>query len=76
MYPPDAFEAVPCRLFDKVEKHYGIRIEYTFPDADEVTAYPAGYSVSLRVSCACFVFHHVWSSGEGAGKCQGALLFL
>ena len=21
------------RLFDKVEKHYGIRIEYTFPDA-------------------------------------------
>ncbi|PSC67291.1 5 -adenylylsulfate reductase [Micractinium conductrix] len=24
------------RLFDKVEKHYGIRIEYTFPDAQEV----------------------------------------
>lgn len=24
------------RLFDKVEKHYGIKIEYTFPDADEV----------------------------------------
>ncbi len=23
------------RLFDKVEKHYGIRIEYTFPDARE-----------------------------------------
>ena len=23
------------RLFDKVEKHYGIRIEYTFPDAQE-----------------------------------------
>ena len=22
-------------LFDKVEKHYGIRIEYTFPDAQE-----------------------------------------
>lgn len=25
------------RLFDKVEKHYNIRIEYTFPDAKEVT---------------------------------------
>ncbi len=25
------------RLFDKVEKHYGIRIEYTFPDAAETT---------------------------------------
>ncbi|GAB4818447.1 hypothetical protein N2152v2_005493 [Parachlorella kessleri] len=25
------------QLFDKVEKHYGIRIEYTFPDAQEVT---------------------------------------
>lgn len=25
------------RLFDKVEKHYGIRIEYTFPEAQEVT---------------------------------------
>lgn len=25
------------RLFDKVEKHYGIRIEYTFPDAQETT---------------------------------------
>lgn len=24
------------RLFDAVEKHYGIRIEYTFPDSDEV----------------------------------------
>ena len=23
------------QLFDKVEKHYGIRIEYTFPDAQE-----------------------------------------
>ena len=23
------------RLFDSVEKHYGIRIEYTFPDAQE-----------------------------------------
>lgn len=23
------------RLFDKVEKHYGIKIEYTFPDAQE-----------------------------------------
>ena len=23
------------RLFDRVEKHYGIRIEYTFPDAQE-----------------------------------------
>jgi adenylyl-sulfate reductase (glutathione) len=23
------------RVFDAVEKHYGIRIEYTFPDADE-----------------------------------------
>ncbi|KAK9810382.1 hypothetical protein WJX72_009782 [[Myrmecia] bisecta] len=23
------------RLFDKVEKHYGIKIEYTFPDAEE-----------------------------------------
>ena len=23
------------RLFDKVEKHYNIRIEYTFPDAQE-----------------------------------------
>ena len=23
------------RLFDTVEKHYGIRIEYTFPDAQE-----------------------------------------
>ena len=25
------------QLFDKVEKHYGIRIEYTFPDAQETT---------------------------------------
>eukprot|EP00884_Botryococcus_braunii_P009734 jgi/Botrbrau1/18762/Bobra.0386s0084.1 len=25
------------RLFDQVEKRYGIRIEYTFPDAQEVT---------------------------------------
>lgn len=24
------------RLFDKVEKHYGIKIEYTFPDSQEV----------------------------------------
>ncbi len=24
------------RLFDNVEKHYGIRIEYTFPDTQEV----------------------------------------
>lgn len=24
------------RLFDKVEKHYNIRIEYTFPDAEKV----------------------------------------
>lgn len=24
------------RLFDKVKKHYGIRIEYTFPDSQEV----------------------------------------
>lgn len=24
------------RLFDSVEKHYGIRIEYTFPDTQEV----------------------------------------
>lgn len=24
------------QLFDAVEKHYGIKIEYTFPDADEV----------------------------------------
>lgn len=23
------------RVFDKVEKHYGIRIEYTFPEAEE-----------------------------------------
>ncbi len=23
------------RVFDAVEKHYGIHIEYTFPDADE-----------------------------------------
>jgi 3'-phosphoadenosine 5'-phosphosulfate sulfotransferase (PAPS reductase)/FAD synthetase len=23
------------QLFDAVEKHYGIRIEYTFPDAEE-----------------------------------------
>ena len=23
------------QLFEKVEKHYGIRIEYTFPDAQE-----------------------------------------
>jgi hypothetical protein len=23
------------QLFDRVEKHYGIRIEYTFPDAQE-----------------------------------------
>ncbi len=23
------------QLFDAVEKHYGIRIEYTFPDAQE-----------------------------------------
>lgn len=25
------------RLFDQVEKHYGIHIEYTFPDSKEVT---------------------------------------
>jgi adenylyl-sulfate reductase (glutathione) len=25
------------QLFDAVEKHYGIHIEYTFPDAGEVT---------------------------------------
>jgi len=25
------------RLFDRVEKHYGIKIEFTFPDAQEVT---------------------------------------
>jgi hypothetical protein len=24
------------RLFDAVEKHYGVKIEYTFPDAEEV----------------------------------------
>ena len=24
------------RLFDAVEKHYGIKIEFTFPDSDEV----------------------------------------
>merc|ERR1719322_2054683 len=24
------------RLFDRVEKHYGIKIEFTFPDSDEV----------------------------------------
>lgn len=33
---PDHGDAAMHRLFDKVEKHYGIRIEYTFPDADEV----------------------------------------
>ncbi|GMH45192.1 hypothetical protein BSKO_13149 [Bryopsis sp. KO-2023] len=27
------------RVFDKVEKHYGIKIEYTFPDAEEVMTF-------------------------------------
>lgn len=40
--PPSSFycsldtgrlNAETYRLFDKVEKHYNIRIEYTFPDA-------------------------------------------
>ena len=32
--------AVFRRLFDAVEKHYGIKIEFTFPDSDEVTSPP------------------------------------
>lgn len=27
------------RVFDKVEKHYGIKIEYTFPEAEETMAF-------------------------------------
>jgi 3'-phosphoadenosine 5'-phosphosulfate sulfotransferase (PAPS reductase)/FAD synthetase len=47
MFPPLTYTAPVCsldtgrlnpetyQLFDAVEKHYGIRIEYTFPDAQE-----------------------------------------
>ncbi|PHT49784.1 putative 5'-adenylylsulfate reductase 1, chloroplastic [Capsicum baccatum] len=32
------FNPETCQLFDAVEKHYGIRIEYMFPDAFEIQA--------------------------------------
>lgn len=37
------------RLFDKVEKHYKIRIEYTFPDSKEV--------MDLMRNKGCFSFY-------------------
>lgn len=54
------------QLFDAVEKHYGIRIEYTFPDAQECmdlvrtkgmfSFYEDGHQECCRVrkvSCSC-----------------------
>ena len=65
-------------LFDRVEKHYGIRIEYTFPDAHETmelvrakgmfSFYQDGHQECCRVRKVCihpptFTLLHPEASG-------------
>ena len=60
------------QLFDAVEKHYGIRIEYTFPDAQETmelvrtkgmfSFYEDGHQECCRVRKVC---------SKGGGRVEG-----
>jgi len=60
------------RLFDKVEKHYGIKIEFTFPDSDEVkelvntkgmfSFYEDGHQECCRVRKVTTILPLPWSS--------------
>ena len=53
------------RLFDKVEKRYGIHIEYTFPDAEETvdlvsrkgmfSFYEDGHQECCRIRKVCYL---------------------
>ena len=73
------------RLFDAVEKHYGIRIEYTFPDAQETmdlvrekgmfSFYEDGHQECCRVrKVLCICLHHscmhLALQGSNAARCR------
>ncbi len=63
------------QLFDKVEKHYGIRIEYTFPEAQEVqelvrtkglfSFYEDGHTECCRIRKVSSAARWRWWSGTG-----------
>ena len=78
------------RLFDTVEKHYGIRIEYTFPDAQETmdlvrekgmfSFYEDGHQECCRVRkvlciCPTSLCMHLALQQSNAARCRLALLY-
>jgi adenylyl-sulfate reductase (glutathione) len=66
------------QLFDAVEKHYGIKIEYTFPDSDEVVQlvrekglfsfYEDGHQ-----ECCRYALLHFDVNGQGCPKAKATL---